>query len=208
MTPRKHARHHLAVLGSAYAAGTIPIAGIAARITKGIDLRTVGNGTVSGSALYDVSGLAPLIAAGCVELTKGAIGPLLAGHDRPLLGATAAALAITGHNWSPWLGGKGGRGISLALGAGLVLGPEATVVLGASLGIGKLMRRTGTGTFVGLMALPFVLSRTRGRTGWWTAVLLITPIMVKRLLGNDTSLPRTWSMARWRLIADRDESPR
>ncbi len=186
----------------AFAAGSVPVANLTARALVGVDLRHTPTGTPSGSALYDVTGFGPLAAAGAVELAKGALGPVLAGRQRPLLGALAAAVAVAGHNWSPWLRGQGGRGISLLLGATAALAPEATVVLGLGLGVGRLRGRTGAGTLVALLCLPALLSRTRGRRGLATGCLLIAPVLVKRLLGNENRLPGSWSAVVRRLVAD------
>jgi glycerol-3-phosphate acyltransferase PlsY len=200
-------RRHLpafGVLASAYAAGTVPVANLAARWLRGVDLRSVGTGTVSGSALYSVAGFGPLAVVGCVELAKGALGPALAGSDRPLLGAAAAAAGIVGHNWSPWLGFRGGRGVSLVLGASLVLAPEGLALTAAGLALGRLARQTGAGTFLALVAYPVVLAARRGWRGLVAGTVVVAPVLLKRVLGNDASVPTSWSARLARLVGDRD----
>ncbi len=157
---------------------------------------------MSGSALYEVAGPASLIVAGCAELLKGAAGPLMVGRDRPRLAALAAAAAIVGHNWSPWINWKGGRGVSLVLGAGLVLAPEATALVGAGLAFGRLLRKTGAGTFVALVLLPVVLASRRGSAGAWIASAFVIPVLAKRLVGNENRLPAPAEALR-RLVLDR-----
>ncbi len=185
----------------------MPVANLAALATGGPDLRSVGSGTVSGTALYEVSGFAALAVAGCVELAKGALGPLLAGRRRPLLGAVATAAALCGHNWSPWIGWKGGRGVSLLLGSFVVLAPEGAVVLGGALGAGRLVRQTGASTFAALAALPAVLAHRRGRTWALSGALLVAPVLAKRLAGNDAVAPPSRRVALARLLFDDDEVP-
>jgi glycerol-3-phosphate acyltransferase PlsY len=192
-----------AVLAAGYLGGTVPVAYLVAR-RDGVDLRQIGNGTVSGSALYAVSGFGALALAGCGELAKGALGPVLAGRRRRALGAAGAALAIIGHDWSPWLGFRGGRGVSLLLGATLVLAPEGTVVVAGGLGLGRLAKVTGLGTFLGLCLLPAVLGRRRGTPGVVTGMTLVAPVLAKRALGNDGRLPPTAFAVLRRLVADRD----
>jgi acyl phosphate:glycerol-3-phosphate acyltransferase len=173
------------VLGVAFAAGAVPFSGLAARLIAGVDLRRRGSGTVSGTGLYEVSGFGPLAIAGSLDVAKGAIGPLLAGRTRPRLAALAAAAATSGHNWSPLLGGAGGRGISPALGASLVVAPEGAVVLGAGLGGGKLLHQTGFGCLMALIGLVPILIRRRGWRGGLTAACVSGPIIAKRLTGNE-----------------------
>ena len=92
----------LAVLAAGYVAGAVPFANIAARRRAGIDLRSHGTGTVSGTGLYEVAGFAPLAAFGVLEVAKGAVGPLLAGRHRPGLAAVqpvhaAHAMVVSVH---------------------------------------------------------------------------------------------------------------
>jgi acyl phosphate:glycerol-3-phosphate acyltransferase len=96
-------------------AGAVPWSQLLAR-RRGVDLRSVEGGTVSGTALYRVAGFAPLALAGSLDVAKGAIGPAVATRARPALAATTAAAAVAGHNWSVFLHGAGGRGISPAIG--------------------------------------------------------------------------------------------
>lgn len=193
-----------AVLAVSYAAGSIPFSGIAARVLRGQDLRRIGNGTVSGTSLFAVAGFAPLAAAGCLELAKGAVGPLLAGRDRPFLGAMAAGAAVTAHNWSPLIGFGGGRGLSVAMGACLPGMPEGSLLLGAGMGVGRLANNTGAGSAVAIASLPLLLRVTRGKAGLAAGLCLALPMVVKRLTGNHAPpAPKLRSYGR-RLLLDRD----
>jgi glycerol-3-phosphate acyltransferase PlsY len=173
-----------AVLAASFAAGAVPWSGLAARLVAGADLRRVGSGTVSGTGLYGVAGFGPLAVAGSLDVAKGAVGPLLAGPGRPLLAAASAGAAVAGHNWSPFLGGAGGRGISPALGATLVLAPEATALLLGGLVVGRLAGETGLVSLLALAATAPLLARRRGRRGLATGVALAVPMVAKRLTGN------------------------
>ena len=81
----------LAAIPAGFVAGSVPFSNLMAHRTRGVDLRTVGTGTVSGTALYQQAGFLPLATAGIFEVAKGAVGPALAGRDRP---ATAAAVVV------------------------------------------------------------------------------------------------------------------
>jgi glycerol-3-phosphate acyltransferase PlsY len=191
-----------------FGAGAVPFSGIAAELTSGVDLRRHGSGTVSGSGLYEVAGFGPLAIAGSLDVAKGAIGPLLAGRDRPALSAVAGAAAIVGHNWSPMLRGAGGRGVSPALGVMLVTAPEGAAVLAVGLGGGKLLHQTGLGCLIALVALVPVLSKRRGWRGGLTAVCVAGPILAKRLCGNEPPPEKNRSrILVSRLLFDRDPQP-
>lgn len=172
------------VLGFSYLIGSVPVANLASKALKGVDLRDVGNGTVSGTGLYTVAGFTPLAVAGCLELAKGAAGPLIAGRARPMLRAAGAGAAVTGHNWSPLLRFSGGRGLSVAMGALLAVAPEGSALIGAGLGIGRIVGETGLSGFAAVASLPLVLYRSRGRSGAAAGMFIAVPIVAKRLAGN------------------------
>jgi glycerol-3-phosphate acyltransferase PlsY len=196
--------HGVAVAGVAFVAGAVPFSNLAAQRRAGVDLREVGTGTVSGTSLYEVAGFGPLAVAGVFDVAKGAVGPLLAGRDRPLLAAVAGGLAVAGHNWSPFLSGAGGRGLSPAIGALLPRAwPGAALVLGG-MAMGRLAHQTGLGTFVAQGALVPVLARTLGRDAALAGACVLVPMLVKRMAGNAPPGERSISAYTRRVVFDND----
>ncbi len=189
-----------------FGAGSVPFSNLGARWFAGVDLRSVGTGTVSGSGLYDVAGKWPLVLVGLLELGKGALGPLVAGRDHPWAAALAGGAAVTGHNWSPFLGGAGGRGISPAMGALMPYVPAGTLALSAGLAAGKLAGETALGCLAADAALVPVALRAHGRDGGRAAWAVLVPLLVKRILGNGTPAPGRprREVYLWRLLFDRD----
>jgi glycerol-3-phosphate acyltransferase PlsY len=198
----------LAVAVLSYVVGAIPFSGILARLLRGIDLRTSGSGTVSGTGLYRIAGWRPLFVGGVLDLAKGSVGPLLAGRRRPVLQAAAGGAAVAGHNWSPYLGGAGGRGLSPALGALLPTAPEGSALLLAGLAAGKLAGATSVGALVADLALVPVLARRRGRCGALAGAAVVIPMLAKRIAGNEPpSAPRRLPVYAVRLVFDQDYPP-
>jgi len=220
-----------ATLALAYFTGAVPFSNVFASRLAGVDLRDVGSGTVSGTGLYRVAGFRPLVVAGILDVAKGSLVAMMvrepadpAGSSgstaappaarqrrhrfrRPSLAEGAAAgLVVTGHNWSPYLDGAGGRGLSPALGALGVIAPEGSVLLLAGLTLGRLTRQTGLGTFASQVALVPTLAVTRGRRGAFAGAAILAPMLAKRLLGNGTVKPgagiRGYAA---RLLYDRDD---
>jgi glycerol-3-phosphate acyltransferase PlsY len=193
------------VVAVSYLVGSIPLSQIASRLLRGVDLKSVGTGTVSGTNLYEVTGFGPLAAVGCLEVVKGAVGPRLAGRGRPGLAAAAAGAAVVGHDWSPFLRFAGGRGISPAMGATLVVGPEGTALLAAGLGVGRLAGETALGCFAAIVALSPALAARRGKIGAAAGAALAAPQLLKRILGNGPPPPsHPPKVYLWRLLLDRD----
>jgi glycerol-3-phosphate acyltransferase PlsY len=195
-----------AILVLSFAAGAIPFSYFAGRRARGVDLRRVGTGTVSGSSLYRVAGFGPMAAAGVLDVAKGAAGPALAtaaGH--PALAAVAGGVAVVGHNWSPFLRGAGGRGISPALGALLVVAWPGTVLLLVGMILGRAFGETALGALVAEVALTPALAVTHGAVGALTGISIAIPMLVKRVVGNQPAPPPRRQTFRNRLLYDRDE---
>ena len=178
-----------------------------ARRRRGVDLRTVGSGTVSGTSLYEVAGFGALALAGVCDVAKGAVGPALAGRDRPALQAAACAAAVAGHNWSPFLGGAGGRGISPAIGALAAAAPAGSVILLGGMTVGRLSGETAIGSLAADAVLVPVLARTDGRRGALAAAGVVAAMIAKRLAGN-APVPRDDRASTYfnRLVFDRDSA--
>jgi glycerol-3-phosphate acyltransferase PlsY len=171
------------VLAIAYLFGAIPFSYLFANRLRRVDLREVGTGTVSGTSLYRVAGFPALAAAGILEVAKGAVGPAMAGSHN-VLAAIACGAAVAGHDWSIYLRGAGGRGISPALGGLLVVAWPGTVVLLLGLIVGRLLGATAVGSLVAYVALVPVLWLTAGIIGAIAGGAVLVPILLKRLMGN------------------------
>jgi glycerol-3-phosphate acyltransferase PlsY len=193
------------VLLASYLTGSVPFSNVVARALRGADLRSVGTGTVSGTGLYRIAGFGPLAVGGVLDVAKGAVGPLLAGRSRPTLAALAGGAAVAGHNWSPFLRGAGGRGVSPSLGALLVNAWPGVAVLATGLTGGRLARRTSVGCFISYVALVPVLARTCGRRGVVAGAAVLVPILAKRISGNRPATgPNRAAVYLWRLVFDED----
>jgi glycerol-3-phosphate acyltransferase PlsY len=192
------------VVTLAFGAGSVPFSQVTARLTRGVDLRAVGGGTVSGTALYRVSGFGPMAIAGVCDIAKGSIGSLLAGRDRPVVAAVAGMAAVSGHNWSPWLGWAGGRGISPAIGALLPHRRAGAVLLLGGLALGRVMRQTALASLLADVALVPLLTRRGGKAGALAGAAVVVPMIVKRLLGNRPGGQVTAAVYARRLLFDND----
>jgi glycerol-3-phosphate acyltransferase PlsY len=195
------------VLTASYLAGAVPFSNLMAKRRRGVDLRTVGTGTVSGTSLYEVAGFGALALAGICDVAKGAVGPALAGRDRPGLQAAACTAAVAGHNWSPFLRGAGGRGISPAIGALAPVAPAGSAILLGGMTVGRLGGETALGSLAADAVLVPVLARTDGRRGALAATGVVATMLAKRLSGNAPVPPGNRARAYFnRLVFDRDSA--
>lgn len=192
-------------LGGSLLLGSIPFSNIIARCTTGHDLRTIGTGTVSSTSVYQLAGLRPFAAACLLDMAKGATAAALVRHRHPVLVAAAAGLTVTGHNWSPFLRGAGGRGVLPSTGVLLVAAPPGATLIAGGAVVGYLIGDSAPACLVTEVLLTPVLAVIGGRRGALLGVVLAAPMLAKRLLGNGRpAADRSGHLYKTRIIYDRD----
>ncbi len=107
--------------------GSFPSAYLFVRASHGKDLRREGSGNIGALNSFEVTGSKKVgLLVLLTDLIKGAVPAGLANLLFPqeyLLAALALLFVVLGHNYSPWIGWKGGRGLAPAAGGALVLNP-------------------------------------------------------------------------------------
>jgi glycerol-3-phosphate acyltransferase PlsY len=118
------------LVGLAYLSGSIPMSVIVARLSGGVDPRTVGSGRTGGTnALRALGrGRAAVVVAG--DVLKGALPVLLARWlgAGPVVDVLCALAAVLGSSRSVFLGFGGGRGVGTGVGTMLVIQPLAVLL--------------------------------------------------------------------------------
>jgi len=136
---------------AAFFIGGIPWGVIVARVSGGPDPRTIGSGRTGGANVMRALGPRLALVSGLLDMLKGTAAVLLvrfvgAGVEVEVLAGLAA---IIGHSRSPFLGFSGGRGVSAAFGAALVLAPPAAAVtLAVFLAVLAVTRYTSVASLV------------------------------------------------------------
>lgn len=153
-----------------YLVGSVSPATLVAR-ARGVDLRTIGSGnpgaTNAGRALGRKVGVLVALA----DVAKGAVPAALFWSVDPLAGLVAGLAAVLGHVTSPFLRGRGGKGVATAFGAILGVHPLwALMVLGVWAGVWAASRWVALASIAAGVAV-FVLSLVFGEDVWWAAVL-------------------------------------
>ncbi|MBI1950449.1 MAG: glycerol-3-phosphate 1-O-acyltransferase PlsY [Acidobacteria bacterium] len=143
----------------AFALGGIPFSHLIARL-RGVDLRSVGSGNVGATNLARAAGYGAGALGLILDAAKGAAAVLVV-RGLPGDGATpanqalAAALAVAGHAFTPWLRFRGGKGVATGAGAFAVLAPLATLcallIFGVVVAVGRMV---SLASVIAALALP------------------------------------------------------
>ena len=119
---------HIILVGLfSFLIGSFPTAYLIVRKRRGKDLRNEGSGNIGTLNAFEVTrsrriGIVVLV----VDLLKGALPVLLIAAFLSgdfVAAGTALCCVVLGHNYSPWIGWKGGRGLAPAAGATLAFNP-------------------------------------------------------------------------------------
>jgi glycerol-3-phosphate acyltransferase PlsY len=108
---------------AAFFAGSVPTGVLLGRLA-GRDPRAAGSGNIGASNVTRTLGKGFGALTLLVDVAKGGLPALLAGHFAHAGVAAAAGLAaVLGHCYTPWLKFNGGKGVATAFGAMLALDP-------------------------------------------------------------------------------------
>ncbi|MFA5356440.1 MAG: glycerol-3-phosphate 1-O-acyltransferase PlsY [Candidatus Omnitrophota bacterium] len=108
-----------------YLLGSIPTAYIFGRLIKGVDIRKFGSGNVGATNAIRVLGKPAGISVLLLDILKGfaavsflgdIIVPRAPGTTETVLRLILGFSCIAGHNWTIFLGFKGGKGVATTLG--------------------------------------------------------------------------------------------
>ncbi|MBI2845356.1 MAG: glycerol-3-phosphate 1-O-acyltransferase PlsY [Chloroflexi bacterium] len=138
-----------------YLLGAIPVGYITARIW-GVDVLKVGSGRTGGTNVLRSVGILPFVITIAGDLLKGYLAVLIVRilfHNEALVVLSGLA-AIFGHNWSIFLKGRGGAGVTPTIGALFGISPILVpLTLGAGLMVIFLSRYVSLGSITGALTL-------------------------------------------------------
>ncbi|HXW51960.1 MAG TPA: glycerol-3-phosphate 1-O-acyltransferase PlsY [Candidatus Acidoferrales bacterium] len=176
------------VIVGAYLAGSIPFGIIVGRGLFGVDPRTVGSGNIGAANSMRALGPVGAILVLAGDLIKGAIPTALAVH---FLGygdwavAAAGLATVVGHNWSIFLGFKGGKGVATGLGVLTVLSWPATFVFAIVwLATAGITRYSSLASLLANLSVPIALWLFRAPVAYVAYGVVALALVIWRHAGN------------------------
>lgn len=163
-------------LVAAYLLGALPVGYLITLAVKRVDLRTVGSGHTGGTNVLRVAGVLPAAITILGDAGKGCAAVFVAkafSGAWPWAAPIGGALAVLGHNYSIFLGLRGGVGTMTTLGAGLALLPWGTLgAAAAAFGAAASTRYASVGSLTFAVLLPIASAVGAALGAWRWEVLL------------------------------------
>ena len=172
---------HVVLLVISFILGSIPFGIIIAK-AKGVDLKKVGSGNVGATNVLRSLGKWPAILTLLGDVLKGtaavAIGRYLG--VGPVYEGLAGISAILGHNFSLFLGFRGGKGVATSLGVLSIFSPQtALVTFIIWLAVVIFTKYSSLGAIVSFGLLPINILLFNGKERLLAAILITILIFIR-----------------------------
>ena len=152
----------IAAVVMAYLLGSFPAGFLLGRLW-GVNVLEWGSGRTGGTNVLRSAGVLPALLTGAIDVGKGALAVWAAGQLAPetyqaITQVLAGVAVILGHNYSIFLGFRGGAGVGTSLGAlSMIYWPAAVALLVLLLLIVAITRYASLGSLIVTTLMPIIL---------------------------------------------------
>ena len=189
---------YIVIAVAAYLLGSIPTGFLVAK-ARGVDIRAVGSGNIGAANTFRAVGRSAGIFVLIIDALKGFAAVELCYLILPLFGVTdpgtaihyrvlAGIFAVLGHNYTCWLGFKGGKGIATTGGVYLALVPWAVCFALIAFIVALVVTRfTSVGSMLAGIVLTLVVCLTQQDL---TLKIVTIALCVLAILKHRTNIQR------------------
>lgn len=200
------------LLITAYLLGSIPFGYLITKYTTNKNLMEIGWKKNSGSNVMKNVGKWQGVFTFIFDVAKGFLAVYLARYFGfpELFQVFCGVLAVTGHNWSIFLGLKGGRGLAALIGALLVISPLVLILSLIPCLIFTIIWTASIGTLLAfLTGIIFSFSFKGYEMAGLLMLISLIPVLIKRLspIKDLQNNPNYKEIMENRLIFDQDTVP-
>ena len=180
----------LAAVGG-FVLGSVPSGYLLARWLAGVDLRRFGSGGIGATNAGRALGVTGWLATLAMDTGKGWLAVIVGDIVSPSGGAMVGLVAaVAGHCFTPWLGGRGGKGVATMLGGALAVDvPTGLNLIGIAAAVAMLTRFMSLGSLLSAAGLPLLMA-SKGATMATLGCSLAVSLLI--VLQHRTNIRRLW----------------
>ena len=181
---------YIIVMLVSYLIGALPFAYIMVKISKGIDIRTVGSGNSGATNVSRVMGFRGFLYVFLFDFGKGVLPVIFLRtiSDDGLLVMAGAIMLLVGHTYSIFLKFGGGKGVATGVGIAIALFPMAAligfIVFIVALIVKKMVSLASIISAVSMVLFVIILGYH------WTVILLVAMIALFIIYNHRTNIKR------------------
>ncbi|MDD5629729.1 MAG: glycerol-3-phosphate 1-O-acyltransferase PlsY [Elusimicrobia bacterium] len=183
-----------ALVALSYLAGGIPTGYLVVRRLLGIDIRDRGSGNPGAANVYRVAGAEAGAVTLLVDALKGFLPVLIAQRlypGQPWFVVLCGTAAIVGHDWTVFLGFRGGKGVATSAGVFAALTPQPmSLALMGFLGGMWASGHISMGSLCSAAALPLLCLLLGAPHPYTVAALAASLLIVYKHIPNIKRLRR------------------
>ncbi len=168
---------NLLILLLGYLLGSFPSGYLAGKITKGIDIRSLGSGSTGATNVLRHIGKRAAIAVFLIDVSKGILSILLAKYFllNDTWQVTVGLSALFGHIWPVWLKWRGGKAVATGLGVFLGISWQVGLAsLGVFLLVISLFRIVSLASVIASLSLPLIMYSSFHNSGYSIPYLFVS----------------------------------
>ncbi|MGM0567601.1 MAG: glycerol-3-phosphate 1-O-acyltransferase PlsY [Elusimicrobiota bacterium] len=176
---------------ASYIAGSIPFSYIITRLVKKTDITTLGSGNPGATNVYRSYGYKLGLPVLILDIAKGYIPAYIASMSdiHYVLVPVVVLAVILGHDFSPFLKFKGGKGVATSVGIFLFLAPGSTIlVIIIFTAITVIFKFVSFGSIMAALSFPFITYFKGNRDYFWLSAIVAGLIIFQ----HRNNLKRLW----------------
>jgi glycerol-3-phosphate acyltransferase PlsY len=197
------------MIAASYLLGAIPVGLVLVRLTTGKDVREIGSGRIGGTNTLRAAGPWVALLTILADLGKGFLAVWLTrivigtqGVTSPFVESLAGLVAVIGHNYSIFIGLKGGAGTMTTGGGALALWPwNAPILIPLGVGAIVLTGHASVGSITVAVLIPIIYAvRAIAGVGPWEHLIHGLGTMALTLWALRPNIQRLWEGRERRVV--------
>ena len=195
----------IGIIVPCYLIGAVPFCNLIAMATRKKDLTKIGDRNPGGwNLVFNVSKIWGIVGI-LLDMCKGYFSYFLAYMftGNLMVAILAGCAAVAGHNYSPYLKFRGGKGLAAMGGLVIAIHPLTTLSFGLGMLLGlSLIRNMIWGVLTGLVTTGIFLWLLKGSSLYLAMTILLILVIIPKYINRSISLGMNFKFRKEKTMKD------